>query len=1066
MSVIQKQLERLISQASIESLRNGRVLDLDKISRIINERIAVLNGGPTLKVHKQVRRKQLNIKAYNDMVDNTKFDLDTLYELLSEKVSLLLQRFNSVDSSYKAQRTQLAAIRAATDDLLFSVENADDYFFGVFDNFSSLDKVDIKETTSGSINLAEGVVMMPFNMPSAARIDLSHLYRKSSGNVGAIADDKIQVNGRTASGTKYGNVFSDVSGTWRYDVKSATKDGVKMWITFPLTPDVQITRITRVELDTFSNMGMTVELLGSLDNQNYTKFPQTNTINLLTEQQKVAWDFEETPVKYVRVVFHKAAPDGRVKNETDVFTNPILSDQTQEKVSQSPDNILGIDLRDQDKWMYSFSINNIAIYKLGRSQDSIFQSKPLISKDAPEAPIFRVSLLTDEDVPALTSVDYSIALSDKTGNIASDFFQIKPTNTLGPSDTPQNINFGESLVDTTKFTITSGDVAAANIVTVKKVDHYPINQLDVAKTYKFGANKLYRGGNVFSRSSNSREIIRNVSDNFIDYSDGSRIKELYRLTEETARVFTRTVPQAKTFLGVDGPITKSIREKRDPTVDPEPAVDLTPDYAIASISHIRSRMKVEDALIQPTGGTIAVNNVAIPVAATWLESPSIGVPVLKDGQAVDIKKSTFRLQYVNGSFRHTFREGIDYSLKRSDDDYFINFNGWQSTPIHWRVVPAGPTQILLETGSPLTGQYGDTGLFNITLGQLPPITIAGNSLVGTEILRVSYDIDPDITHHVESISYTSNEIQLDTLIAILPGDSILVNYRKVPTKVIRDSIVVTEKPGRINPGTVFLEGPDYSLNAANGTISLTAGGAINNLAAPVCYVDFSFKDSVVETQTFSVWCYYESREPLTFKFNTLNLRVGSGEKLFWTGAGTNESKRIDQQKTFTMTKGWHQFTVISLSPDTFSDAAIFKILKLRDVESRYLFLRKSRGGKIFRDITAYRAPMKEVSFAFLKNATLKSNHATFAIDTDNQIYINFPPGFTDELFMKRLTSSGTIENQTSEEFIFKGLRKLNTATNSDNPGYIIVRAHLSRAEGSSGGITPKIRSYNVRISYA
>lgn len=1075
MAIVERQLRKLIDQASREALLSGKTLDLSHIANLIKEKTRDLDGGPTLKVRRQHKRTQPVLEGINLMFEETEFDLNLLYELIQEKFALILNRFNSTDVSYKSQRSQLNVIDAAVTDLLFTTKDADDNFFGVFDNLSSLAKIDIGNSTDGLVDLSEGSAVLPFSMPSAIRHDLSHMYNVTDGRIVVVGEDGSVAQARNGAASILGHAFSDLNSLWRYDVTTASKNGVRVTVTFPVTKEDSLAVLTRLELSGISGVGTVVDLRHSLDDENYTRFQNGEPKTINPNTQKIAWDFPDTSVRYIRLILSKATPDAKVKQSgtNTVSTNPVLqgTSSTPQQNGATPLTAFGLSKTQEDQWIYSFSIDSICAFKLGRSQDAILQSIPLLSNDAPVSPINKVSIEVDEDILPRTAIDYEIALSDKTGGLATEFLPINPVNRV-PGTVPKQLQFGDETLDSFNFTINTGSIATGDVVTNKAIDYYPIYQLPTDRTYRFGSAKLYRGGGVFSRRTNSRDIIKSVSDNYIDFSDGIRTKQLYAFRTETASIINRNIGGGnviRTFLGLSGPISRSIRVVRDSLSDPSSGLDPEPDYAIASVEHIRPTMVIDNDDITPTGTNVLVNGVSIPVAGSWMGSTtstaSIGVPILRNGLPVDVKPSTVVLKFISSttSLEHVFREGIDYSIKRSDDSYFSNFPGWQATPIHWRVVPIEPTTIQINSGSPLTGQYGGTGTFPISFGQLPPVVFGGDSLTSTETLKISYELDPDITHRVLDVSYSSNEVELDGLIQTMPGDTILVDYRKVPQNIIRDSILVTSNPGSENPGQVYIEGTDYSLDLANGTITMSLGGSINAIPAPVVYVDHAFKEPVAETYTYSVWCYYDEREPTKFVYNNLNLRSGSNEKLLWTTNGS--TKRIDNKNEITLTRGWHQFVVQSLNPDKFNDGAIVKVLKLRDIDSRYLFLRRDRGGKLFSQITAFRAPSQQTTFTGLKNSVLKTDRSKFALSSTNQVMINYVPVETGDLYMKRINRLGNIEDQTSEEFTVRAVRNLLSTADSTNPGYIVLRARLSRSEESSGGVTPKLYSYNIRIAY-
>jgi len=593
---------------------------------------------------------------------------------------------------------------------------------------------------------------------------------------------------------------------------------------------------------------------------------------------------------------------------------------------------------------------------------------------------------------------------------------------------------------------------------------------------------LYRGGGVFSRQDQKAEIIKSVTDNFVDFGDGIRSKQMYAVKTEAAVPITRYLQfgtNEEVFLSLSSQIVRSALNI--PPINTEPSVDPEPDYAVYSVRHIRQQMRIVGQKISPSVSGTVIPGTNIPVATTWQNqfgNPSIGVPILLNGQPIDIVGTgpdapVLKMFISSGSaaaFEYTFRPGVDYRLIHFNDDpgnYFaVNFQ-WttNSIPSHWRIVPIEATTITIPSGSNLTGQYGGTGEFLLTGSSLPPAGIGAITTSGVQELDITYSLDPDITRRVKSIDYDANEIAIGPL-QLTEGDTVEVRYRSAPTQIIRDSVRVTSNFGTDNEGVVYSEGRDFSLNVNNGTITKINGGRIGDIGADVAYVDFQYRDTVDQTVSFSAWVYVSSRDPIKFDYNSLNLKRTQGESFIWTyvDASGDATQDLSVMTSFTMTRGWHFFVIKSLPPGKFSDAAIIKILKLRSVLGDYLFLTKNRGGKIIDRITAYRSPMRQVTFPFLKNSVLKSNHTVFSLDDNNLIYVNFPPGGTNELYMKQVNSAGVIIEKLEEDFRFQGTRRLVTDKLTTDDA-IVLHALLTRSDTSDGGVTPKLFSYNIRVSY-
>ena len=471
MSIVKKQLEKLIEEASINSLKSGKVLDLSVIIRLIKDKLSKLSGGPTLEIYRQNKRSKLNLEALNEMFKNTEFDLNVCYELLQEDFADLLNKFNSVDISYKSQRANLRLIEAITDSLLFSVNNADDNFYSIGDSYDSLSKIDLIKTDKNSIDLTEGCAIIPYSLPSATRLDMSHLYSLNDGTVEVAANNII--SSKNGSGSKFGYAFSDANVSWRYEVTKSSDDGVAIIIKIPLMKESQSVIISRIEFSSYLSNGMTAEIRSSIDNVNYTRLPTTSPKLVLSNTEKISWDFPDTTVKYLSLILSKSKADIKTAGNT-IVTNPILNNPA---VSTT------------ENWVYAFVINYISIYKLGRSQDAIIYSKPLKPTDIEDSPVRMVSLEVNEEILPDTNIQYDIALSDSTGNLISDYIQINPINRLD-SITPKAITFSNTTPN--NIYLKTGDLTAA--FNYKGIDFY--NLLDTDEDYIYSSVKIDRGAGL------------------------------------------------------------------------------------------------------------------------------------------------------------------------------------------------------------------------------------------------------------------------------------------------------------------------------------------------------------------------------------------------------------------------------------------------------------------------------------------------------------------------------------------------------------------------------------------
>jgi hypothetical protein len=516
--------------------RDGRVLDLQIIINKIQEKLGEIDGRPTLRPINLTRRNQVTLKAINKMLSDVEFDINLLYELIKDDFTKLMARYNDISVSYKSQRSQINLINGIAEDLLFSTRNAEDNFYGIFDSFHSKEKVDVTRSTDGIIDVEEGVAALPFSMASAIRQDLSHLYNKSSGNISQKSNAGLRASGRNIAKSKFGDAFSDIDNVWNYEVTTEDRSGVEVSVQFPINKDESTSVITRVELSGIAGSGTLVDLRTSLDDQNYTRVQNGEPKSIKSTTEKIAWDFPNKMVKYIKLIMTKDSPDGKVRSGagTKTTSNPIVKDDKPKTSENSANDILGITDATNETWRYVFTIGSIGVYKMGRKQNAVLYSEPLKTIDAPLSPISKVSLNVEEEIAPNTAIDYAIGLSDVNGNMNGDFIDITPENRVSGID-PKIISMSEDSIDNYSFSVGTGDVSTG-IVSRNAINFYPIYNLPTNEEFRFGTSKLFRGKDFFSQKKNKSEEIINVSDNYIDFSDAIRVKELYSIYTENASV--------------------------------------------------------------------------------------------------------------------------------------------------------------------------------------------------------------------------------------------------------------------------------------------------------------------------------------------------------------------------------------------------------------------------------------------------------------------------------------------------------------------------------------------------
>ncbi len=962
MSLGKTQVDKLIEQLSLVDLQDGRNINLNKIQRMLKEVLGDRQGVPTLKYKPQKRKSVFDIEHYNDFFDKFQFDIEVAYEEISEIVYESLLKLNTFELSYRAQSHQLNQIIDELDNLLFTIDNANGNFYGVFDAFTSVDKTNISASTPKIVDVQEECLSLPFNNATGKKISMNHLYEQSFWPI-TISRDVVSFENSSSAG--FGNAFSDIYSPWRAEIITSSAGPVTIQFDVPLSAlgDMAYS-LTRVQLIPHSSKEMNVSIQYTVDDINYIVFPGSGSSILLEQESKTYnLDFASTQTEKVRFIVTK-------------------SDYDEEN---------------QDgNYVYYFGFKHIGFYTLGTAIEAQYISKDLKPTGITKS-IDSVSLLVSEQLPKNTDVEYFVSLADSNGSQIGDWELICPVNRDKNFVGKRVIEFRNTAKKTKEIHSPS---SLAKFETYKSVDFYKLpTGMDSGDNHVFGSNELYRGYSLWNKNTNEDTVLRQVKDSYITFNAGD-VQDIYAVVTEVAAVNSgyQTFYAGGVSTGlvtkfiVSNPVNYRIQTMSlvpDPEINP--IVDQRPNYAVYEIKRFGSNMNITGEIINLTG--TVVSSFANDVMSDPANDPVI----------------------TNTS---------DGTIYERDADY-----------------------LLVQDADGVLNQIRRTDESNIADG---------------ENVAAAYSINSNITQQVDAIR--DNSIYMKSLMDIQADDRIEVTYRFVPkgnNAVIRPTLRVSSRFGDEDQGQPYNQGPDYAVNINQGKITRIPQGNITpNQGDLAVYVDFYYKENPTDLHTYSTWVFQPSLEPVKIEYNALTINLDIGEKLVLNAPNFTVDLSNLSETPF-LPRGWHQFIVKSRDPNIFSNAAINKVIELKDIDNDYIFV---RGGKYFSELQAIRTAMTEVTYDFLKNGVLAENHQHFAVK-DNDIIVNFKPGSTQDFYTYRplTNNSGVVTGfdiQNTEDFLLKYRYRLPEETTADR---LLVKAELSKTKSADGGITPKVFRYNARI---
>ena len=1036
MTIYQRQFSQILSEELLRQLLEGKVPDVatitDKVSKALSK-----DGNITYQFFQQPSRSLFQIEQYNTSLKQIKFDIDMLQDELLDLFSSSVKRISYADMYHKVHSHELKNLKSILTSILFTIENADFYFSGAFDNFSDNSKADLEESTPQVINSSETCLNLPFGGRNTQRIDSSHLQAFDTWPIEVVTPKAAKILFQEqVPGSRFSSMFVDNLSAWSYEIVTTERVPVSIRFTFPLAgsvkEDVEVL-ISRIEIMAHSLGKQKIRIRLSTDNVNYlAPLGYEDGIEVTDLKSIFAMDFETNLVQFVEVVLSKEGPD------------QVLAGQS------------------GDAFQYVFGLKGLAAYQTGRQRLATYVSKPFAFNE--QTSISKVSIQSNFFKPPGTNIRYSLALADADGNQASSFFAINPVGKSVQASAPDVVKFDTSNTKQERFSVdlskTEADLRYGQVFRGKNL--YKIKD-SLSPAPLFNSINLTRGFGAWSRDTSVEYIDITVPNCYVDFSSGDD-ESLYLLTSETkisgGPFFNATYDTPSALFSNTQFITQNTNPEQEFILserlyfDPNRGHQLraltpnsiTPRGAIHSVKHIqgstrRTLAKQLPILFPSTTGDLLFFTIDVTNFITATTDP-VTAPIVR---AYPVGSSTAQVLNI----------GVDYILSSGV------------------TLPDG---VRVETADVRMAIPATSWLRRL----LSPASVGEINAAYT--IEIEYSPLEDIT--LNAFAYDAGQNMLTLSNTIVPfGEALLITYRhkvKVPDEIIKTSVEVYDLP-TIDPNkTKYVEGVDYTISARTGLITRIATGGIT--AAGGVYVNFIIRRAGIGIERFNTWCHVENPDGVEIRFelnseskvNRLIPDTAAGEDLFVnTPAGSVNLTR--SAGTPVIGPGWVQFMVISKNP--FINRAdpgasrgagmIDQVIQINDLNGRKVF---RGGGAYFDTILAFREPMIQRTLGHFRTNTLATNKETFAIDdSDPQnavVVVNYLANMSDDIYNYSPTEDGdrSLAPQAFPETYDMSWSYINTDSATLN-NKLLVRINLERDLGVDGSLTPKIFDYQVRVGF-
>lgn len=388
MSIATVQKRRFLNNIYRLMYSSGAKIDESLVRSVFNEYFSVNSPGFPINVDYNVLRSiaKTDVDILNQIMVNTVFNVDVLYETISENNEKLFSIVTSLNKKLENLKEKRSQLESLVDDLLFVNSNTDGFFYAYTENFSKTDKIDLRLTDSAFVDpMLKNVTISKLQSEQFNIVTLDNLKNVNP-------EFSVYINGQktsdTVDATNFLNVFDGLNDTyWSHTVSLKYPQSVTMSIMIPVSVFSLISKIDAV-LFTSSPTNVLVRA----NPQDPSKGVQLRSKDSKSDYSSFSFSIPSDQYASVEIVLQKNEPDY-------------------------------IDSNTNSPYVYKFGLRELVIGSKYYARSGILVSGPIslpIEKNS-NLVIDAVSIETKEQTDARTSINYYVAPDNPLAQNISDF---------------------------------------------------------------------------------------------------------------------------------------------------------------------------------------------------------------------------------------------------------------------------------------------------------------------------------------------------------------------------------------------------------------------------------------------------------------------------------------------------------------------------------------------------------------------------------------------------------------------------------------------------------------------
>jgi len=187
------------------------------------------------------RSNVIDVDILNQLMANSLLNLEILYDLVWENNNEILSVVTSLNNRLEHLRAKRKKVESTIDQLIFSNENSDGFFYSFLDSYSTVDNVDLNIST-GYVDVLNGACKIPFITSDLSNSISNSQMTSTTASMSKIVNGEVVVENQVVSDIDL--VFDGLTDTyWSTEVEASSPSVAAVELSIPLNSSYSVSDI-------------------------------------------------------------------------------------------------------------------------------------------------------------------------------------------------------------------------------------------------------------------------------------------------------------------------------------------------------------------------------------------------------------------------------------------------------------------------------------------------------------------------------------------------------------------------------------------------------------------------------------------------------------------------------------------------------------------------------------------------------------------------------------------------------------------------------------------------------